>query len=125
MNLKIAILHEYTMIEIRQFIPESGCMRVLGVHDEYRLRGIARSLLNRVFELAMEKECTSVGLSTIKETGNVQIFERIGFEIVGEHEEIYCEGPNGERVSDIEMEFRLTRQSSGRGGIRPFMRPFP
>jgi GNAT superfamily N-acetyltransferase len=82
----------------------------LGVHEDFRLKGIARSIIDHIIDLTNTKECISLRLFTIKETGNVPIFERIGFEIVSEQQDGLCEGLNGERVTDVEMELRLTTQ---------------
>ena len=90
---------------------EDDLMRILGlgVHEAHRRQGIARSLVVRVLELAKEKGCPAVRLSTIKETGNVPIFERLGFEVVGENVDDLYEGIGGGKVTDVEMERRLGR----------------
>jgi N-acetylglutamate synthase-like GNAT family acetyltransferase len=84
----------------------------LGVHEDFRLKGIARSFINHIIDLANTKECFALRLFTIKGTGNVPIFERIGFEIVGEHHDGLLEGLNGEHVTDTEMELRLTNNTA-------------
>lgn len=80
----------------------------LGVHEDHRRQGIARALVNRVIELAAEKRGSAVRVATIKETGDVPIFEKLGFEVAGENTDDSCEGINGEKVTDVEMEKRLT-----------------
>lgn len=78
----------------------------LAVHAAYRRRGVAHRLGNHAVELAIRQSCHAVRLSTIKETGNVPIFKRLGFEVVGENLDGLCEDLNGEPVTDIEMEYR-------------------
>ena len=87
---------------------EAGIMRLCGlaIHEAYHRRGIAQSLVGHVVDLAVRQSCRAVRLSTIKETGNDLIFEHMGFEIIGEHIDALCEGVNGEKVTDIEMEHR-------------------
>lgn len=112
---RIVAISERKVIGTSQYYFDENYMRILGltVHEDYRLKGIARSIVNHIIELANNKGCIALRLFTIKETGNVPIFERIGFKIVGEHQDGFCEGLNGERVTDIEMELRLT---AGQGG---------
>jgi len=85
-----------------------GVLRLLGlaVHEEYRRRGIARALVNRLLDLAEEKGLLAVRISTIKETSNVPIFEKLGFEVVAENHDKLFEGIHGEAVTDVEMEKR-------------------
>jgi hypothetical protein len=52
-------------------------------------------------------------VATIKETGNVPIFESLGFKLVAENTDDLCEGINGGKVVDVEMERRLTNKCTG------------
>jgi len=112
----VAILRETVAGTIQYYI-DNDFMRITGlaVYEVYRRQGIARALVNHVFELAQEKGCLSVRLSTIKETGNVDIFQKLGFEVIGENTDKLCEGINGEKVTDVEMERRLTLEPSRPG----------
>ena len=96
-----------------QYYVEGGIMRLLGVavHEDYRCQGIGRALVDRAVEWAREEGVSAVRVSTIKETGNVPIFERLGFQVIGENADDLCEGVNGEKVTDVEMEKRLTTGS--------------
>ena len=53
----------------------------LGVHPDFRRRGVATVLVQRLEEVAAESGCHAVVLHTVLETGNVVIFERMGFVI--------------------------------------------
>jgi ribosomal protein S18 acetylase RimI-like enzyme len=89
-----------------QYYVQDSFMRLTGlaVHEHYRRRGIARALVNHVLAVAKQMSCPAARLSVIKETGNIPIFERLGFEIAGESADQLCEGLNGEIVTDVIME---------------------
>ncbi|MDY0036595.1 MAG: GNAT family N-acetyltransferase [Zoogloea oleivorans] len=54
-------------------------VRGLAVHPEYRRKGVARALLSEVAQVARQSNRATLTLSTIQETGNPAIFERLGF----------------------------------------------
>ena len=56
----------------------------LGVHPAARRRGVATALIQRLEHLARDCGCTAVSLHTVRETGNVAIFERFGFVVESE-----------------------------------------
>ena len=107
---RIVAIFEGKVVGTARYYFDENFLRILGlgVHEDYRLKGIARSITYHIRELANTKRCIALRLFAVKETGNVQIFERIGFRIVSEHQDGLLEGLNGERVTDIEMELRLT-----------------
>lgn len=57
----------------------------LAVHPNHRRRGVAKELLRHVAAAAQREGKRVLRLSTIKETGNVPIFERLGFAVVREN----------------------------------------
>ena len=56
----------------------------LGVDPAARRRGVATALIRRLERIARDCGCTSVALHTVRETGNVPIFERLGFVVESE-----------------------------------------
>jgi ribosomal protein S18 acetylase RimI-like enzyme len=109
-NLKrLVAVVEGKCVGTTQYYIEVGIIRISGlaVHAAYRRRGVAHGLISHVVDLAIKQSCRAVRLSTIKETGNDSIFERLGFEIIGENMDALCEGVNGQKVTDIEMEHRI------------------
>lgn len=53
----------------------------LGVHPDFRRRGVAAALVQYLEGIAAESGCRAVALQTVLETGNVTVFERMGFVI--------------------------------------------
>lgn len=80
------------------------CVLGLAVDSFYRRRGIARGLLDFVTEEARRLDLSSVSLRTIRETGNVPIFERMSFRIVNEVVADWCESENHSMLHDVWME---------------------
>jgi GNAT superfamily N-acetyltransferase len=57
----------------------------LGVHPDFRRKGIARAMLQQLETMCRELGVTRLRLHTIKQTGNAAIFTRIGFRVTSEH----------------------------------------
>jgi ribosomal protein S18 acetylase RimI-like enzyme len=51
----------------------------LGVHPDFRRRGVARALVRDLERIGSDSGCQALGLHTVRQTGNVRIFERLGF----------------------------------------------
>lgn len=54
-------------------------VRGLAVHPEFRRQGVARAMLSEVARVARQLKLSKLNLSTIRETGNPAVFERLGF----------------------------------------------
>lgn len=93
-----------------QYYLENDGLRLLGlaVHRDFRRQGIARVLVEYVCRLSKQYKFSALGLSTIKETGNIAVFERLGFQIVAEHSDGLVESVDGQPLTDVEMKRFLT-----------------
>jgi predicted N-acetyltransferase YhbS len=82
------------------------CLRVmaLAVQPECRRRGIARALVDRLVTIAKDRECRALTLYTVTQTGNVPVFERLGFKLVGEQPDTYSISLSGEPLREAYME---------------------
>tara|TARA_R110002073_G_scaffold308333_6_gene478250 strand:+ start:2199 stop:2675 length:477 start_codon:yes stop_codon:yes gene_type:complete len=69
-----------------QFDSHEGYLHVIGlaVHPHFQQKGIARRLLNWIASHARSTARTAIALETIKETGNVPVFAKLGFRITRE-----------------------------------------
>ena len=56
----------------------------LGVDPAARRRGVASALVHQLECIARDRACTAMALRTVRETGNVPIFERLGFVVESE-----------------------------------------
>jgi len=75
----------------------------LGVHPAFRRRGIASALLGHLEKIARECGCKSVQLHTVRETGNVAIFECMGFGVVTEAPTALFENDAGTTLHEVLM----------------------
>jgi len=83
--------------------PDSLYVRGLAVHPQQRRRGVARSLIGAIEGVAARDGQTKITLSTIKQTGNQPIFERLGFTVINEAPAKGFEGVDGEQVTKVDM----------------------
>ena len=76
-------------------------LRNLAVDPSYHRRGVARELVETALTRAVEGGLRGLEVETIRETGNVPIFERLGFSVVSETPSELMEGISGETVTDV------------------------
>ena len=89
-----------------QWYVEDESVRVvgLGVHPDFRRRGVARELLAYLGTMGRKVGATRLRLYTIKETGNVGLFTRLGFHVVAEREDRFSESDKHATLTEVEME---------------------
>jgi len=92
----------------------NDCLRVigLGVVPQFQRRGIARALVEELARLAKEKGCRALALYTITKTGNVPVFERLGFHVVSECPDEYFVSADGEPLTEAYMERSVAQPSA-------------
>lgn len=83
-------------------------MMALAVHLEWRRRGIARLLIEKLQQIGRDHGVSRLTLWTILETGNVPIFERLGFRVVRVENADLFESDQFEELEEALMELRLT-----------------
>ena len=75
----------------------------LGVHPDFRRRGIAAALGQHLEAIGADSDCAFVSLYTVRETGNVAIFERMGFAVESEGPTDLFESPLGLALTEVFM----------------------
>jgi len=83
----------------------------LAVVPKFRKRGVARALLQSANDAAIERGAIKLRLNTIQETGNVAIFERLGFAVDSTTEATWCISERFPQLNDVSM----TRQCISSG----------
>ncbi|MCA9097791.1 MAG: GNAT family N-acetyltransferase [Planctomycetaceae bacterium] len=83
-------------------------MMALAVHPEWRRRGIARLLIAKLREIGRDRGVSRLTLWTILETGNVPIFEQLGFRVVQVENADLFESDQFEELEEAFMELRLS-----------------
>ena len=75
----------------------------LAVIPRFHQRGIARALLQSAHEAAIHHGARYLRLNTIQETGNVAIFERLGFTVDKTSEATWCVSDRHPKLTDVSM----------------------
>ncbi len=105
----VATIEDQVVGSVQYFL-DPPCVGVIGldVHTDYRKKGVARSLISRIKEIGMSKKAIGIKLHTIKETGNIRIFKRLGFKVVSERIDGLFESDRFDTLTDVEMVMALT-----------------
>jgi len=75
----------------------------LAVVEAFRKHGVARTLLQAANEAAIECGANELRLNTIQETGNVAIFQRLGFTVDSTTEATWCISDRFPQLQDVSM----------------------
>lgn len=76
----------------------------LGVLETFRCQGIARSLVEHIENVARETGFFKISCATIEETGNVPIFEKLGFTVISREKADKFESVSGAPIHEVKME---------------------
>ena len=100
----VAIIKEKVVGSAEYLICENNILvRGLAVPPGCRRQGVARTVIEHVILVAQKKDKTELVLSTIKETGNTNVFLHMGFTIVSEAISEIFESVQGEQVTLVNM----------------------
>ena len=80
----------------------------LGVDSDFRRLGVARALVNRIADLARRRGLAAVVTRTVVQTGNVPIFEALGFQVVSEHPDDYSISEDGRTLTEADLQMEIT-----------------
>ncbi|MGX2030062.1 N-acetyltransferase family protein [Methylocaldum gracile] len=83
--------------------PDQVYVRALAVARRHRRQGVAKCLMSGVEELAKNAHKQAIVLRTVSETGNVEIFSRLGFSEVNREQTNRFVATNGSDVHVVEM----------------------
>ena len=76
----------------------------VAVNPQYRRQGIALGMIEFVTDIARTLGHKIVSARTIRETGNVEIFERLGFRVVKEETAKWCVSDRYPVLHDVYLE---------------------
>lgn len=111
--------HDHTYDEIRlvaeingklvatvQYDQHEKHLHVIGlaVHPDFQRRGIAGCLLEEIGQRACNMDRRLLVLNTIRETGNVPLFHKMGFPVVQEEIATWCTSEMYPHLHDVKME---------------------
>lgn len=82
----------------------------LGVHPQFQRRGVATALIRELERIGRGRGCAAVLLHTVRETGNVAIFERLGFSVESEDLTDLFELEGGMAAVEVVMRKNLVQE---------------
>jgi ribosomal protein S18 acetylase RimI-like enzyme len=102
----VAVDIDSTVVGVAEFFVRSSEVYAQGiaVAATHRQRGIATALLDHIVELAIGLAIPKVQVSTIKETGNVEIFKRMGFAVIEERISARFIGLDEQQVTEVSLQ---------------------
>ncbi len=83
----------------------------LGVHPEFRRHGVARALVQELERIGETTGATALTLYTIRETGNLTIFESLGFSVESEQPTSLFESTSLGALTEVLMKKHLQPNS--------------
>lgn len=83
-------------------------IQAVAVRPEYRSRGICRALVDAAEEIAKEEQLAALALCAIEETGNVEIFEKLGFNVTSRAVAPNHVSLGGGPVTQVDMERKIS-----------------
>jgi len=92
-SVTISVYQDATALHVSQ----------LAVVEKFRKRGVARALMQSANEAAIECGANHLALNTIQETGNVTIFQRLGFTVHATTEATWCISDRFPQLHDVSM----------------------
>ena len=98
--------HDGEVVGTVRFRVDGEHLRVIGlaVVPASQRQGIARALVERLAEIAVERSCRLLALFTIKQTGNVAVFERLGFSTISEERDTWSISVDGGELIEVYLE---------------------
>ena len=76
----------------------------LGVHIDFRRRGVAKALFAYLADIGKAHGARCLSLHTVKETGNVEIFRKLGFNPISEQRSELFESDWYASLTDVYLE---------------------
>jgi ribosomal protein S18 acetylase RimI-like enzyme len=102
---RLVAVSDGAIVGTTQFYVDGNAMRIigLGVHSDFRRQGVARALLAEVADRTRRLGLPALVTRTVEETGNVPIFEALGFEVQSRSPDEHSESVSGTPLTDVSM----------------------
>jgi len=101
----VAVDNTGTLVGVAECIPHQLALYVQGiaVAPTHRRRGVAGILLDYIATIAVDMGLPALSVATIKETGNVEVFRRLGFTVIEEQASERFLGIHGQPVTEVTL----------------------
>jgi GNAT superfamily N-acetyltransferase len=103
---RLVAIDEDSVVGTVEYAIDGERLHAIGLHvlESHRRRGVARRLVDALADIATGAGATRLSLYTIRETGNVEVFERLGFAVIAESAADDVIGEAHTRLTDVYME---------------------
>jgi ribosomal protein S18 acetylase RimI-like enzyme len=105
-GVRIVAEVEGRIVGTTQFVVRDKFIHLIGlaVDAAFRRRGVARKLIERIVAIGRSVGRHLVRLDTIRETGNVAVFTKLGFYVIDEYVASWCKSERCSVVHEVIME---------------------
>jgi N-acetylglutamate synthase-like GNAT family acetyltransferase len=102
----VALDIHHAVVGVAEYIVDSTAVYVQGiaVPASHRRCGVAAALLKHIKMIAAGMQILALKVKTIRKTGNVAIFRRLGFHMIDERVSERFIGPHGQAVFEVTLE---------------------
>ena len=102
----VAVDRTGLLVGVAEYFARPLALYVQGVAvaPMHRRRGAAGALLAHIATLAIDLSLPALQVATIKETGNVEVFKRLGFSVIEEQTSERFLGQQGQPVTEVTLE---------------------
>jgi ribosomal protein S18 acetylase RimI-like enzyme len=103
---RLVALLEGDIVGTTRYWVDGDALRIvgLGVHSQSRGKGVASALVGYLATIGRALGAKRLVLHTVKQTGNVPIFQRLGFQVVAETDDQYSDSDKHATLVDVEMQ---------------------
>ncbi len=108
LRTRLVCIYENKIVGTVEYEIQDDKFHIVGlmVHQKYQRKGIARALVDCISNIASKSGERVLSINTCKQTGNVVIFKKLGFQVIKENKEDagLAENLTDEELIDVYME---------------------
>ena len=83
----------------------------VAVRSDFRRQGVPRALVAEVADRARRHGLSAVVTRTVEQTGNVPIFEALGFKVTSCCPDEYSKSVEGGELTDVSLEMQISDEN--------------
>lgn len=106
---RVVALVDGELVGTTQYYEDGDAICVLGwmVRQDWQRMGVGRALISRVTEIARKADKQRLLARTIRQTGNVLVFEKLGFVVMAEKPDTLFVSEVYPSLTEVELEMNL------------------
>jgi N-acetylglutamate synthase-like GNAT family acetyltransferase len=102
----LVCVYENKVVGVVEYEKAESMLHIIGlsVYPSHQRKGIAGLFINYLGQIARKLGASGLSLYTIKQTGNVEIFSKLGFQVIKESPAQWVKSVTGDDLIDVYME---------------------